>query len=256
MYTIFIVGGSMKRIRFVSVLLSWACFFCLCSIGFSTWFQFDPVNVEASGNFVGYDPVNMDECIYAESRDFKVFDYSSLSFVKSDANGKTEVDTGTISVVYTVNLKNVKAALGEAWNGGTLNVNVSLSYENIAEYDNNGNFNGLFLLPNDADPTLEKKDIAVKVASGNNPEASGSAPTGAVQNNGTEISFSHTLTGLGTTGTVSFTVIYRFEIPKNYTNGSVGNFSYHFGRYLKTADSTDGKATQFITTARIVELLA
>ena len=238
----------MKRIRLMSLFLSWACLVCLCSVGFASWYQLDPVNVGANGNFVSYDVVGMDEFIHAE---VSMFEYSHLSFVNSNGGGKNEADSGQISVAYTIDLAKAKAAMaaeGKSWNG-TLTVGVSLSYENIAEYDNNSNFAGLFLLPTSGvDTTQEKKTITVKV--------DGSVPTGTVNNSGTEIYFTHKLTGLGTTGVANFNVVYNFDIPKCYTNGTVGNFSYHFGRYLKTADNkVDGKATRFITTARIVDLL-
>ena len=84
----------------------------------------------------------------------------------------------------------------------------------------------------------------------------GVAPTGTVSNSGTEISFTQTLTGLGDTGTREMNVAYSFNVPKSYTDETVGNFRNHFGKYLKTDGAADGKATQFITTARIVELLA
>lgn len=240
----------MKRVRLMSLLLSWACFICLCSVGFSSWYQFDPSNFEAhgKGSFIGYDTVDMDECVYAEAGSFQIFEYSSLSFVESTSGGTVETDVGTISVVYVVDLAKAKAAMtaaGKTWSG-TLNVKICLSYENLADYGE-GDFRGLFLPLNNA-PANSQKTVAVTVDS--------VAPTGAVSNSGTEISFTQTLTGLGDTGTRVMNVVYSFNVPKSYTDDTVGNFRNHFGKYLKTDGAADGKATQFITTARIVELLA
>ena len=239
----------MKRIRLISLLLSWASFLCLCSVGFSSWYQFDPVNYEAHGSFVGYGVVGMDECVYAEAGSFRVFEYSSLSFVESTSGGKVETDAGTISVIYVVDLQKAKAAMeaaGKTWNG-TLNIEISLSYENIADYGESG-FAGLFGPPVGATSDDVKSVTAL---------VNDSAPTGGVTVGGEEIVLTQVLEGLGETGTVSLNVTYQFNIPKCYADGAtVGNFRTHFGKYLKTANAADGKATQFVTEARIAELLA
>lgn len=239
----------MKRIRLISLLLSWASFLCLCSVGFSSWYQFDPVNYEAHGSFVGYGVIGMDECVYAEAGSFRVFEYSSLSFVESTSESKLETDTGVISVIYVVDLAKAKTAMeaaGKTWNG-TLSIEIGLSYENIADYGESG-FAGLFGPPVGATSDDVKSVTAL---------VNDSAPTGGVTVGGEEIVLTQVLEGLGETGTVRLNVSYRFNIPKCYADGTtVGNFRNHFGKYLKTSDAEDKKATQFVTEARITELLA
>jgi hypothetical protein len=58
---------------------------------------------------------------------------------------------------------------------------------------------------------------------------------------------------LSGTETLELEVVYSFDVPKSYSGGTVGNFRSNFGKYLKT-DLASGGATQFITTAWIVEL--
>lgn len=224
---------SVKRIKFIALLMSVAMALTLFTSGFAVWYHFKPIDTtynESIDSF-GVD----DSTSFIKLTNMQVFEFSSLYFIKYDSGGKKEpTDEGKITVKYNVNIDNCKRLLSEAGEtyDNTLTVELTLGYENLTDSSyklfeeiNEGN--------NVKTISARINDISV--------DASG------IANNGEIITVTHTLTGLPDSGTYDMTVEYVFNVPYN-NEEKIGNFRNNFGKYLKTFEEDK---TQFVTTAKI-----
>ena len=230
----------MRKTKYIALAMTLASCLSLLSTGFAIWYQVEPLNQSVFGSFSAYSVEDMTALI--ENKGTSIFHYSSLSFV--DASGNAQ-DSGQITVQYAVDLAKCKAALeatGKTWDG-TLTVVLGLLYKNLSDYSTPESPYALFAdIANDG---TNCKSVSASISG-----YSGSSFT----NNGTDLALQHTFTGLGSTGTLTFTAVYTFYIPYDDSGtgeGSIGNFRNNFGKYLK--EKANDK-TEFITSAKIYGL--
>lgn len=236
----------MRKIGFIAFIMSLASSFFMFAIGFAMWSSFTlPETETRGGSLKAYNVVDYVENDYISLKDtggIEMFSYSDKSFVSTD--GKTMTNTGTITANYTINLDACQSAINE---NGELTVEILLQYGNL-NLPENESAPALF-------ETLSEKNGSRKISAQVKVKVEGSDETvldGTAQTyNGTSFLISHTFKNMSNSGTYDFTVVYTFEIPKEYTYEDftdTDNFKNTFGKYLKSAENDK---TEFITTATI-----
>lgn len=214
----------MRKLHIMSIVMSLLSMLTVFSVGFASWLSLPTPTVNRVGTFQSYVVGEMSDYIKAGTVD--MFEYSAFHFWNDDKTAAS--NTGKISVPYTIDLEKCAKAGGN-WNG-TVTLNASLWYENLTD-----NTYPLFGLKNGE---TYSKSVTAKIGN----------TTLNVTNSGSRLDVSHTLTGLGSTGTYTFTIDYIFTIPGASDNV---NFRMCFGKYLKTENASDGTPTKFHMSAFI-----
>lgn len=239
----------MKRIRILMATLPLLIAVCLMSTGFAGWVSVKNAEAIVSGGFTGYDVIDSDDVISTSGS--QIFSIKAESFVNTSGINQ---DYGEISVPYSIDLTKCSS--------NDITVHLSLSYEGLAANDK-----ALFVKPADrTDGYTYQYTIDVGVDTDGDGVADISATGLAATENATVTANGITVTNGGTyisadidmsvaagSGTTAFTVIYRFNIPKNLAGDGVVkplNFRECFGKYLKV---TNGSQTEFVTTAWVEE---
>ena len=227
----------MRKLNIASLSMSLLSIAMIFSVGFSSWLVVkDPShNASTQGGFSAYPVEYMSDYIKTTADDIDIFEYAALHFW--DESKTAASDSGTVSIIYTVDLAKCKSTVeanGGTWNG-TLAVQTTLWYENVMEYDG---ADSLFsTLTGD-----QSRSVTVTV--------NGAAQS--ITNTGDMITVDKTFTGLASSGTYSFTVAYTFNVPMNAPGTQTpSNFRTCFGKYLK---AIEGDETKFHTTAKVVTL--
>lgn len=216
----------MRKLNIMSIIMSLLSMLTVFSVGFASWLSMPTPTVSRVGTFQSYVVGEMSDYIKVGTVD--MFDYSAFHFWNDDKTAATS--TGKISVPYTIDL--AKCAESSNWNG-TLTVYASLWYEDITD--------STYKLFENINTTTYSKTVTAKIGD----------TTLNMTNSGTRLDVSHTFTGLGNTGTHTFTIDYIFEIPETVSGGSNVNFRMCFGKYLKTENASDGIPTKFHMTAYV-----
>ena len=227
------------RSKHIPLLMSILICITMISVGFSSWVTLNPpTDGSQSGTMTSYPVYESTNFItYGEVQTFK---FSSLSFLDDDGQS----DVGTITVNYTVKLDSCYAEVGDAdWTNG-LTLNFSLWYANTAEEVNN--------LFERVDTETNLREVTVAATT-----TAGTINGGRVD--GTDYSVfnsSFKLTGVPKSGECTVTVTYTFNVPMNLqdNSGVPANFRQMLGKYIKVNATDPTQNTQFLTSARIVEV--
>lgn len=227
----------MRKIKFISLIMSILSSLFIFSVGFSTWYEFNPPKTYGEGDFMGYGVLEI------QNTGMDVFQYSGMSFKKveydasNNISGFTDVDTGVIRVEYTVPAKTLKSTNGE------FTVTADLGYSNLADssrrlFDEAFSASGNF--------------YTVKYYEGGIDSSSDRYPVNTTINESDKITFELEFPTLNSNIDVNkdyvFTVEYSFTIPSS-TDSDTHNFRNTFGKYMKGTES--GSGTQFIATATL-----
>lgn len=211
----------MRKIKLISLIMSILSSLIICSIGFSTWYEFEPPVTSKTGNYEAYDVLTI------ENVDMEVFQFSALSFKTAEyTNGAlssfSDTDTGVITVKYKIPAASVNAA------DGKFTINVSLGYDGAAD--------GHALFGNAFPDTGTSNYYTVKL--------DGTVINADIDAND-NISFTKSLSGISKTEDYEFTVTYEFYIPSANMN-----FRNTFGKYITGSDG-DGTPTKFSASAYV-----
>ena len=192
-------NAAMRRVKFISLLMSILSSLVIFSIGFSSWIEFAPLNASGSGSFTTYGV----EELAIENISMSVFQFSATAFkeVAYEEGGlKTYADTntGVITVKYKV------PAASVATLNGKVHVDISLGYTEAK-------IKNLFAT---AFPTSSKTNyLTVRIGD----EVVGH--TIKTNDNGEEvINIQKTYSNVDTAKDFEFTVTYEFNIPYENMN--------------------------------------
>ena len=216
----------MKKLHFMSILMSLLSMVVVFSVGFSTWMLTRIENRTAT--FEAYRVVDSSDNVTMTN--IKMFEYSAFYFWNDGMTAPS--DTGKISATYTIDVDKCKknaTDAGKTWNG-EVTVSLGLWYENITD----ANYN-LFA---DVNTTANKKNVSASVVKNSSSSSFSNTVVGtpSLDNDGKRLDVVFTITGLpkgNNIGYFSFTVDYIFEIPQS-VGSSEGNFRQMFGQYIKT----------------------
>lgn len=217
-------NAAMRRVKFISLLMSILSSLVIFSIGFSSWIEFAPLNASSSGSFTTYDILTI------ENTEMSVFQFSATAFkeVAYEEGGLktyTDTQTGVITVTYKVPAASVKAA------NGKIHLDISLGYVGAK-------INNLFATTFPTSSTTNFLNVKIGTEA--------VTPQITTNESGEEvINIQKTYSNMDQTKDFEFTVTYEFNIP--YENM---NFRNTFGKYITGSDGT-GTPTKFTASAYV-----
>ena len=190
----------MRKIRVIAIVMTMLSCVSIFSIGFSSWFSFEPqINIQ-EGSYESYGVLAIDNI------EMSVFNFSAISF--RDEN-HDDCDQGLISVKYQI----PKESLGVFEDEFT--ISLTLAYSEIFDADN-------YKLFYDAFVTNESTNDMKVFITGGDEEGIEYEIT-----DNDDIYFEHTFKNVDKSKDLEFTVDYVFTVPSENSN-----FRNTFGKYL------------------------
>lgn len=228
----------MRKIRFISLIMSILSSLFIFSVGFSTWYEFNPPKTYGEGDFMGYGVLEI------KNTGMDVFQYSALSFkeVEYDESGNIssfkDIDTGVIRVEYTVPKETLKST------DGSFTITADLGYSNLS--DTGHKLFATAFSPSDNFYTVKYYEGGI------DSDSDKYAVTATINESSDKITFELGFptvnSSVDTSKDYVFTVEYSFYIPSS-TDSDVHNFRNTFGKYMKGTEG--GSGTQFVATATL-----
>ena len=224
----------MKRIKTIAFLLSLTSCLCLFGVGFSMWYNVNPLQPKKqTGALEAYDVLEI------SNTEMTTFKFSMLSFKEGDAQSTNfkDSDQGEITVTYTVGADTLAAT------DRTFRVDTALGYD---ENTVRGGYKNLFGDLPDGSISVECK------AKSSNGETITITPVNeAIEENEKgvkEIKRAYEFKGVTANDgdSYSFTITYTFKIPSENDN-----FRKTFGQYLMGGETEGKVVTKFIASAYI-----
>ena len=190
----------MRKIRLIAIVMTVLSCISIFSIGFSSWFSFEPQIKIQEGSYESYGLLTIDNI------EMSVFKFSALSFKDENYDN---CDEGRVTVKYQIPKESLSVFEGE------FTISLTLGYSEIFDADN-------YKLFYDAFVTNESTNNLKVFITGGSEDGIEYEIT---END--DIYFEHTFANDDKSQDLEFTVDYVFTVPSENSN-----FRNTFGKYL------------------------
>ena len=225
---------TMRRVRFVSALLSIVSCIFVFSYGFANWSQVVVLGsgTVRSGMIKAYGVLSIDP------GQPKLFSFAASTFLTDQG---ASCDTGTITVPCTVGVATCKTAFTvEEWATGKMKMTVTLGYENLVNVDFAEGY-GLFV-KNGTD--AGKLPITASIQK---PDGSTVTPTFVQDATKLVVEYTIPCSELPDAENATYNVIFTISLPVD-EGENAANFRQNLGKYLSVKEDAPSK---FVATAEL-----